>query len=151
VNSYTTFDFSNLSVSAFARKQNTLLTLTALSETLTLKFGSICDILRVYLHIRYFIRGDEYSKHTLRLIGFLTGFYYELMPYFFFKFISIKSTKITLQNSHLNFSRYMLFEKSYDIFRDFRSKLFGNILKIFPISSSKFFKLIYLKSSAEIY
>jgi hypothetical protein len=31
-------------------------------------------------------------------------------------------------------------------FWDFRSKLFGNILKIFLISCSKFFKLISLKS-----
>jgi hypothetical protein len=34
-------------------------------------------------------------------------------------------------------------------FWDFRSKLFGNISKIFPISCSKFFKLIFLKSSAK--
>jgi hypothetical protein len=34
-------------------------------------------------------------------------------------------------------------------FWDFRSKLFGNILKIDAISCSKFFKLIFLKSLAE--
>ena len=34
-------------------------------------------------------------------------------------------------------------------FWDFRSKLFGNILKIFLISCSKFFKLIFLESLAE--
>jgi hypothetical protein len=58
-------------------------------------------------------------------------------------------------NGHSNFSRRwphmfnMLFEKSSDIFLDFRSKLFGNILKIFLISCSKLFKLIFLESLAE--
>jgi hypothetical protein len=42
----------------------------------------------------------------------------------------------------------MLFKKSSDIFWDFWSKLFGNILKIFLISCSNL-KLIFLESSAE--
>jgi hypothetical protein len=48
---------------------------------------------------------------------------------------------------HIFFICYL---KNYmTLFWDFWSKLFGNILKIFLISGSKFFKLIFLESSAE--
>ena len=67
----------------------------------------------------------------------------------------MKSTSKTLQNGYFDFlSRwphifYMIFKKSYDLFRDFWSKYFWNILKICLITCEEIFKLIILKSSAE--
>jgi hypothetical protein len=51
------------------------------------------------------------------------------------------------EDDHIFFICYLKNHMTFLL--DFRSKLFGNILKIFLISSSKIFKLIFMESMAE--
>jgi hypothetical protein len=57
------------------------------------------------------------------------------------------ATLIFRVGGHIIFLCYLKNHMTW--FCDFRSKVNGNILKIFLVSSSKIFKLIFLESSAE--
>jgi hypothetical protein len=60
-----------------------------------------------------------------------------------------KMAILTFRLGHHIFFILCYLKNHLTFFGDFRSKLFGNILKIFLISCSKFFKLIFLESLAE--
>ena len=81
------------------------------------------------------------------------------MPYFLLKFFFqylfqinkkklLKMATLTFRvGDHIFFIWY--FKKHMTFFWDYRSKVFGNILKIFLISGSKIFKLVFMESLAE--
>jgi hypothetical protein len=79
------------------------------------------------------------------------------MPYFLFKFFSFFSNqrKTLFKMATLTFCVgdhifLICYSKNHmSWFCDFWSKIFGNITKIFLISCSKIFKLIFLESPAE--
>ena len=119
---------------------------------MTTKFSKYCFLRKFWVRIKLF----EFDK--LWEILEKSSEHYEKMPYFSFKLflqylfeINEKNTS----NGHFNFLRrwphicICYLKNHMTFFWDFRSKLFGNILKIFPISCSKFFKLIFLGSLAD--
>jgi hypothetical protein len=118
----------------------------------TTEFSSYCFLRKLWVRIKLF----KFDK--LWEIFEKSSEHYKKIPYFwsnFFYSICFKSTKKRFKMATLTFRLgdhifFICYLKNHlTFFWDFRLKLFGNISKIFLISRSKFFKLIFLESLAE--
>ena len=119
----------------------------------TTEFSNYCFLRKFWVRIKLFEfdklweifekSSEHYQKNALFCVQI-----------FFALFVSNQRKKLfnmaTLTfrvGDHIFFICYL--KNHMTLFWDFWSKLFGNILKIFLISGSKFFKLIFLESLAE--